>query len=128
MSVATPLLQTIEPDEPSAPSQPVSGDISLNASNTRRAEPVTLTPTNRATQGAMATNQGDAELGMVICSRRGGFVLMSSEYLKELRVSSDRYATIRTLLLLIERSPSPWQTPHYSPHTQSPCSFYFSSE
>lgn len=67
MSVATPLLQTIEPDEPIASSQPVSGNINSNANNTRRAEPVTLTPTNRATQGAMATNQGDAELGMTMC-------------------------------------------------------------
>lgn len=66
MSVATPLLQTIEPDEPTEPSQPVSGNINSNASNTRRAEPVILTPTNRATQGAMATNPGDAESGMLM--------------------------------------------------------------
>lgn len=83
MTVATPLLQTIEPDEPSAPSQPVSGNINSNANNTRRAEPVTLTPTNGAAQGAMASDQGDAESGMTVdCLQLGYWALMRCEYLK----------------------------------------------
>ncbi|EPQ61393.1 hypothetical protein GLOTRDRAFT_124618 [Gloeophyllum trabeum ATCC 11539] len=60
MSAATqPLLETIEPDEPSAPNEAPSGNI--NASSAPR-QPVVLTPTSHA--DGMATNASDAESGL----------------------------------------------------------------
>jgi hypothetical protein len=54
-----PLVQTIEPDEPSVPAPQPSGNITV-PSNTRA--PVVLTPTNRGS-GQMASNPSDAESG-----------------------------------------------------------------
>lgn len=57
MSVATPLLDTIEPDEPT---EAPSGNIHNSKSKNAR-PPVVLTPTTRQEQ--MATTAGDAEAG-----------------------------------------------------------------
>ncbi|KDR85176.1 hypothetical protein GALMADRAFT_326856 [Galerina marginata CBS 339.88] len=59
MSVSQPLLDTIEADEPSAPS---AGNISSTQNKSART-PVVLTPTNRTTH-QMATTEGDAESGI----------------------------------------------------------------
>jgi hypothetical protein len=59
MSVNAPLLDTIEPDEPLAPTSNPSGNINTS-SNTK---PVVLTPSNRAPE-QMATNLNDAESGL----------------------------------------------------------------
>ncbi|KII93474.1 hypothetical protein PLICRDRAFT_99884 [Plicaturopsis crispa FD-325 SS-3] len=61
MSVSTPLFDTIEPDEPSAPAPPPSGNIRSNAPNAR--PQVVLQPTNRAAE-QMASNPSDAEAGI----------------------------------------------------------------
>jgi len=55
-----PLVQTIEPDEPSVSAPQPSGKI--NAPSNARA-PVVLTPTNRTVE-QMASNPNDAESGM----------------------------------------------------------------
>ncbi|KAF5336863.1 hypothetical protein D9611_003349 [Ephemerocybe angulata] len=70
MSVAQPLLATIEPDEPA-----LGGTIDGARPKSARPppEPIVLTPTNRSTsnsgnsrggQGQMATTEGDAESGI----------------------------------------------------------------
>lgn len=57
---SNPLLETIEPDEPSAPTVPTGN---INASAPKKARPqVVLTPTSGSEQ--MASNSGDAELGL----------------------------------------------------------------
>ncbi|KAJ3883075.1 Golgi apparatus membrane protein TVP23 [Lentinula edodes] len=61
MSVSTPLLDTIEPDE--TPVE-LSGNISSAKSNSNARKPVVLTPTNRAQGSQMATTQSDAESGL----------------------------------------------------------------
>jgi hypothetical protein len=61
MSVQTPLLNTIEPDEDSP------AEVVPKPSQTSRA-PVVLTPTNRAAEGAMASNPNDAESGTANCA------------------------------------------------------------
>ncbi|KAG6845974.1 hypothetical protein H0H87_011022 [Tephrocybe sp. NHM501043] len=59
MSVSTPLLDTIEPDEPAiAP----TGNISSKTAAPRA--PVVLTPTTHNAE-RMATTQGDAESGLL---------------------------------------------------------------
>ncbi|KAG5644720.1 Golgi apparatus membrane protein tvp23 [Asterophora parasitica] len=58
MSVSTPLLDTIEPDEPSVLP---SGNISSGKTTTR--PPVVLTPTAHNPE-RMATTEGDAESGI----------------------------------------------------------------
>ncbi|KAF7966783.1 hypothetical protein HWV62_37041, partial [Athelia sp. TMB] len=55
---SNPLLETIEPDEPSAP-RVLAGDINTGAPNKVRPQ-VVLTPTSGSEQ--MASNSGDAEL------------------------------------------------------------------
>lgn len=55
MSASAPLLQTIEPDEPTVASASPAGRISGNVG-----KPVVLTPTDRA---AMASTPADAEAG-----------------------------------------------------------------
>lgn len=57
MSVATPLLDTIEPDEPT---EMLSGNIS-KSQNANAHTPVVLNPTTRQEQ--MATTASDAEAG-----------------------------------------------------------------
>ena len=58
MSASAPLLQTIEPDDPTTVSQaPLTGNIA-SKDTTRPA--VVLTPTNHA---SMATTSSDAEAG-----------------------------------------------------------------
>ncbi|KAJ2914237.1 hypothetical protein MD484_g6171, partial [Candolleomyces efflorescens] len=64
MSVAQPLLATIEPDDPT-----LAGTIDGARPKSARPppEPVVLTPTNRSTSasgGQMATTEGDAEAGI----------------------------------------------------------------
>lgn len=59
MSVAQPLLDTIEADEPIAP-QAGNGAATLQPKSAR--EPVVLTPTTRST-AQMANTPGDAESG-----------------------------------------------------------------
>lgn len=61
MASSQPLLDTIEPDEPSVP----LGNIS-STQNYKPRDPVVLTPTNRATQqnNGLATNPSDAESGI----------------------------------------------------------------
>ncbi|KAF8832507.1 hypothetical protein HHX47_DHR1001673 [Lentinula edodes] len=62
MSVSTPLLDTIEPDE--TPVE-LSGNISSAKINSNARKPVVLTPTNRAQGSQMATTQSDAESALV---------------------------------------------------------------
>jgi hypothetical protein len=57
MSAQQPLLDTIEPDDDSAPE-------TAHKPPTTAAAPVVLTPTNRAAEGSMATNANDAESGI----------------------------------------------------------------
>jgi hypothetical protein len=64
MSVATPLLDTIEQDEPS--NMFPSGNMSSTPKSAPRA-PIVLTPTDRATatqSASMASTQNDAESGI----------------------------------------------------------------
>ncbi|KAJ4486355.1 Golgi apparatus membrane protein TVP23 [Lentinula aciculospora] len=61
MSVSTPLLDTIEPDEHPVE---VSGNISSAKNNSNARKPVVLTPTNRAQASQMATTESDAESGI----------------------------------------------------------------
>ncbi|KAF8167922.1 Golgi apparatus membrane protein TVP23 [Crassisporium funariophilum] len=62
MSVAQPLLDTIEADEPAA--RP-AGNININAAQAKNGNtPVVLTPTTRSSGNAMATNESDAESGI----------------------------------------------------------------
>lgn len=61
MSVSTPLLDTIEPDEPTVVP---SGNINSTAKPTSRT-PVVLTPSSRNVD-QMASTDGDAESGTVI--------------------------------------------------------------
>jgi hypothetical protein len=56
-AVQQPLLDTIEPDD-DAPVEAVQ------PKTTTARQPVVLTPTNRAAEGVMASNQGDAESGV----------------------------------------------------------------
>ncbi|KAG5353263.1 Golgi apparatus membrane protein tvp23 [Termitomyces sp. Mn162] len=58
MSVSTPLLDTIEPDEPT-----VAPTGNIASKNTTPRAPVVLTPTSHNTQ-RMATTEGDAESGI----------------------------------------------------------------
>ncbi|KAF5377528.1 hypothetical protein D9615_005242 [Tricholomella constricta] len=59
MSVSTPLLDTIEPDEPTIVP---TGNISSDNTTTRAA--VVLTPTSHGNAERMATTEGDAESGI----------------------------------------------------------------
>ncbi|KAG6901848.1 Golgi apparatus membrane protein tvp23 [Termitomyces sp. Mi166 len=58
MSVSTPLLDTIEPDEPT-----VAPTGNITSKNTTPRPPVVLTPTSHNAQ-RMATTEGDAESGI----------------------------------------------------------------
>ena len=65
MSVSTPLLDTIEPDEaPIAPPRSAGNASSQNAMQT-----VVLTPSHRTSNPAMATTQSDAESGGSLIAR-----------------------------------------------------------
>ncbi|KAJ3971340.1 Golgi apparatus membrane protein TVP23 [Lentinula raphanica] len=61
MSVSTPLLDTIEPDEPAVE---LSGNIKSAKPSPNTRKPVVLTPTNRAQNSQMATTHSDAESGI----------------------------------------------------------------
>ncbi|KIK71208.1 hypothetical protein GYMLUDRAFT_211205 [Collybiopsis luxurians FD-317 M1] len=61
MSVSTPLLDTIEPDDPSVE---LSGNIRSANKNANARQPVVLTPTHRVEGSPMATTQSDAESGI----------------------------------------------------------------
>lgn len=79
MSVAQPLLATIEPDDPT-----LAGTIDGARPKSARPppEPIVLTPTNRSTSssgGQMATTEGDAEAGSYIAFHWQDIALMSSE-------------------------------------------------
>ncbi|GBE78264.1 hypothetical protein BKA93DRAFT_793866 [Sparassis latifolia] len=71
-NVSTPLLQTIEPDDPTDEHIPLSGNI--NASSAPK-PPVVLTPGGRAS-APMATNPGDAESGIAGIFRQSAHPLV----------------------------------------------------
>lgn len=64
MSASVPLLETIEPDEPTDYTQ---GSINTTK---QRSQPITLTPTNHASSNQMASTPSDAESGIASIFRQ----------------------------------------------------------
>jgi hypothetical protein len=90
MSVSTPLLETIEPDEPTVrpPRSAGNNDSAQNALQT-----VVLTPTHRASQ-QMATTHSDAESGSSLYLMKCSSVMSDIFYDQELLEYFDKCAFI----------------------------------
>lgn len=88
MSVAQPLLETIEADEPTV-SQTARGAAALQPKTAR--EPVVLTPTTRST-GQMANTPGDAESGA--CYALTGILILTDHNVQVLALYSVKYDAV----------------------------------